>query len=82
MYHPEIFYRIGQLRHRELLRQAERERLAVLAHMKPPGNRTFGSKIVERIRGWLPGKFKREGLRLEQNHISDPCHTAPESQLR
>jgi hypothetical protein len=81
MYHPEILYRIGQLRHRELLLQAERERLVLFAPKNRPGYRTFGSKFIAWVRGWLPEKFKREGPLFERNHIYGPCCTAPESQL-
>jgi len=77
MYHPEILYLLGRLRHRELLRQAEQAHLIALALENRSGNRRLGQNVLAWMRARLPEKKRKEDPR-KLHSISDRCCTIPE----
>lgn len=76
----ETLFVISQMRHRELIKEAERERLFKLALNNQPDNQSLGLKIIEWLRAQFPENGHREERPLEQHHTSNPCCTVTVSE--
>jgi len=78
MFPMDIMFLANQMRHRELIQEAERERLFKSALKKRQGNRGSGLNIIERTWTGLPKYWNSAESTHEQLHLSDPCCTAAE----
>lgn len=79
MYSTDVLFLVSQMRHRELIREAERERLYKLALNNQADRHGSGLKILETIRAQFPGNVARGKSLHEQHRISNSCCTVTES---
>lgn len=75
MYSLDVLFLVSQIRHRDLIQEAERERLFKLGLNNQPDNHGLGLKIIEWIQAQFPKNGNREERPHEQHRTSNPCCT-------
>ena len=82
MYPIEVLYLINQMRHRELIRQAEKEQLSQSVLKNNQRYHAFGTKIIKWIRERLTEKGKREKNFYDQQILPNPSCTVSEAKSK